>query len=126
MVSMGLGGEGQGFHQSPHFARHDATWRPGLSAAERKSRQEHAFKIVAPHLPVSVPPPLKIRSPQRIVSLQHLHHQIDDLNSLTLSTIRRDRFKHVEGHTVLRSLANSGVHRQILVSGKTPRVQCET
>jgi len=60
-----------------------------------------------------MPPPLNIRSPQRIVSLQHLYNQIE-LKSLTIhalrcsatDTITREPytvwFNHIEGHVVLR------------------------
>ena len=54
-----------------------------------------------------MPPTLKIRSPQRIVSLQHLHHQIefkslsiDASRSSAIDTIVRDPvcFKHYISH----------------------------
>ena len=60
----------------------------------------------------------KIRSPQRVISLQCPDDQID-LRSLSVGTSRRDatgtilrepykiRFKYVEGHAVLRSRENS-------------------
>ena len=55
-------GEGQGFGQSPHLARHDATRRSGLSATERCRGRRCAFDIAAPHR-LRIPPSLDIRSP---------------------------------------------------------------
>jgi hypothetical protein len=58
-----------------------------------------------------MPPLLKIRSPQRVVSLQHFYNQIE-LRIVApgrgaTSTITREPykvcFKHIEGHAVLRS-----------------------
>jgi hypothetical protein len=77
---------------------------------------------------MAMPSLLKVRSPQRIVTLQHLQHQIeafkiDASSCAAINRITHDpymvRFKHIEGHTVLRSREISGACRQILVSGKT-------
>src|SRR5262245_30035168 len=57
-----------------------------------------------------LPPPPKIRSAQRIVSLQNLHYQVQ-LKSLSIDASKCSAidtiahkicFKHIEGHTVLR------------------------
>jgi hypothetical protein len=76
MISMNLGGEGQRFCQSPHLARHDVTRRSGLSATEHDWGRGRAFNIGAPNR-LRLPPALKVRSPQRIVSLQYLYGQIE-------------------------------------------------
>jgi hypothetical protein len=82
-----------------------------------------------------VPPPLKIRSPQRIVSLQHLHHKIE-LKSLSIDasrcsaidTITRDSykvyFKYIEG---IQSSAQGERWRVLsdFSNPAKPLVQCE-
>ena len=59
---------------------------------------------------MSLPPPSKIRSAQRIVALQHSHYQVQ-LKPLRIATSKCSAidtiahkicFKHIEGHTVLR------------------------
>src|SRR5204862_5201469 len=117
MVAMGLGGEGQCFRQSPHLARHDATRRSGLSATERYWGRGCVLDIAAPHR-LRMPPHLKIRSPQWVVSLQHPQDQIE-LESLSIEasgcaatrTVTPEPckvcVKHIEGHAVLRSRAGS-------------------
>jgi hypothetical protein len=62
-----------------------------------------------------MPPTLEIRSPQWVVSLQHLYDQIELNKSLSIEASRyaapatitpepyKVCFKHIEGHTVLRS-----------------------
>src|SRR5262245_45102995 len=58
---------------------------------------------------MSLPPPSKISSAQRIVSLQNLHYQVQ-LKSLSIAASKcraidtiahKICFKHIEGHTVL-------------------------
>jgi hypothetical protein len=118
---MGRGGEGQGFRQSPQLACHDATRRSDLSAAERIWKKGDSLTFVALHVTRTIclgwaplPPPLEIPSPQRIVSLQHLHYQLELISLITdasrcgaIKSITRDPykvcFKRIEGHAVLRS-----------------------
>jgi len=83
----------------------------------------------------AVPPPLKIRSPQRIVSLQHRHHKIelkslsiDALRCSAIDTITRDSykvcFKYIEG---IQSSAQGERWRVLsdLSNPAKPLVQCE-
>ena len=82
-----------------------------------------------------LPPPLEIRSPQRIVSLQYLYDQIE-LQFLSIEASRcgatniilrepfKACFKYIEGHAVLRSprtVARVVKHKY----PAKPLVQCE-
>jgi hypothetical protein len=77
-----------------------------------------------------VPPPLKIRSPQRIVSLQHLHYQIEleSLRCSDIDTVTREPykvFKHIQGHTDLRYQRTVARIVRFKYPAK-PLVQCES
>jgi hypothetical protein len=119
---------------SKAIARHDTTRRSGLSATGRNCGRGYALDIAAPHR-LRMPPHFKIRSPRRIVSLQHLHDQIE-LKSLSIEasrcgdidTILREPykvcFKYIEGHAVLHS--SKTVARVVKFENPAkPLVHCE-
>jgi hypothetical protein len=81
---------------------------------------------------MSLPPPSKIRSAQRIVSLQNSHYQIQ-LKSLSIVTSKcgaidtiahKICFKHIEGHTVLHHVRTVARVVRFKYPAK-PLVQCE-